>query len=228
MAPREYTSAEVVICLSARLLRGHVARRAENRARLRQPAVATGPLGETEIGDVGRVVAVEQNVRWLEIAVQDAALVGEMDGPGDGYQLSNRSALHHQVGGTLPNRGETTRVGELHRKIGQPAVFADLVDGQDIGVIEIGGGFGFRAESLHVRGRGQLAGQDHFHCDDPVERYLPSAIDDAHAAPGNLFEQFVIPKLARRADRRDRFARRQRRWRHRRQRGRQFGVGARR
>ena len=40
-------------------------------------------FGEAEIGDVRPAVGIEQNVRRLEIAVQNAALVRVMHGPSD-------------------------------------------------------------------------------------------------------------------------------------------------
>ena len=39
-------------------------------------------LGQAEVGDFGRVGAAEQNVGRLEIAVQNAVLMGELDPPG--------------------------------------------------------------------------------------------------------------------------------------------------
>ena len=74
------------------LLGGHVAGRAQDRAADRQRAVLTGPLGQAEVGDVRASLAVEQDVRGLQVAVQEAALVGVVDGAGQGS---------HQPGGGL-------------------------------------------------------------------------------------------------------------------------------
>ena len=43
--------------------------------------VRLDPLGQAEVGDVRLAVGVEQDVGRLEVAVQDAALVGVVDGP---------------------------------------------------------------------------------------------------------------------------------------------------
>ena len=61
------------------LLRGHVARRAENRAGERQIRVGLDPLGQAEIGHVRPAVVVDQDVRRLQIAVQHACAMGKVD-----------------------------------------------------------------------------------------------------------------------------------------------------
>ena len=40
-------------------------------------------------------------------------------------------------------------------------------------------------------GAGMAAGQDHLEGDEPIEPALPSLVDDAHAAPAQLAEDFV-------------------------------------
>ena len=63
-------------------LGGHVADRAHDVAGAGQVAVA-GDLGQAEVGDPDRAVGVEQEVRRLDVAVQDAVLVGVVEGLGD-------------------------------------------------------------------------------------------------------------------------------------------------
>ena len=52
------------------------------------------------------------------------------------------------------------------------------------------------AEAGHVARRGQLALQDHLEGDDAVEADLPGLVDDAHAAAGDLLQQFVVAEVA--------------------------------
>ena len=55
--------------------------------RMRQVAVGVDPLGQAEVGDVRLALLVEQDVRRLQVAVEDAALMGVMDRlRGDGDQ----------------------------------------------------------------------------------------------------------------------------------------------
>ncbi len=70
------------VLLAPGLLRRHVARRAHGHAAYGQPAVALQPSGQAEIGDLGRAVGGEQDVGRLEVAVDDPALVSDVDGLG--------------------------------------------------------------------------------------------------------------------------------------------------
>ena len=56
----------------AGLLGRHVGRRAEDRARLGDLDVGLDPLGQAEVGDVRMALVVDQDVRRLEVAVEDA------------------------------------------------------------------------------------------------------------------------------------------------------------
>ncbi len=80
-------------------------------------------------------------------------------------------------------------------------VRADLVDGHDVRVVEVGGGLGLGAEALHFRLGSETAGKDHLEGDDAVEADLPRLEDDAHAAAGDLFQQLVIAEVAHRPER---------------------------
>jgi hypothetical protein len=74
-------------------------------------------------------------------------------------------------------------------------VGAHFVDGQNVGVIEVGRGLGLRPEALHVAATGILARQDQLDGHDPAQAHLPSAVDHAHAATGDLGKQFVIAEI---------------------------------
>src|SRR5262249_30265396 len=94
---------------AGRLFRGHVAGGAHNGAALGRGNVRVQLLGQTEVGDLrkeeggrrkeeGRVrwiffilhpsdfCLLEEDVRRLQIAVNDAVLVGVVDGAGQGFQ----------------------------------------------------------------------------------------------------------------------------------------------
>ena len=76
-------------------------------------------------------------------------------------------------------------------------VLADLMDGHDVHMLQIGGCFGFRMKPLDVLCGGQLSGQDHLDGHDPVEARLSGFVDHPHSAAGNLFEQFVVAEKRR-------------------------------
>jgi hypothetical protein len=160
--------------LRGRLFGGHVAGGADNGARLRQALPTLDALGQAEVGDVRLALRVQEDVGRLEVAVQDAALVREMDRPRHGRQESRRrgrrgtqrksrerfsSALLCALCGEcfLDPLCQATTLNQLHAEIVLPLVVADLVDEDDVRVVQAGGGFGLGAEALHLRRRRQMA-----------------------------------------------------------------------
>ena len=65
------------------LLRGNIAWRADNRAAQGESRVVQA-FGEAEVRDVRLAIPVEQDIPRLEVAVEDASLMGVMDGAGEG------------------------------------------------------------------------------------------------------------------------------------------------
>ena len=63
-------------------------------------------------------------------------------------------------------------------------------------MIERGDRFRFRAKTLHHSGRGSLLQQNHFHGNLPLRTELHRAIDDAHSAAADLFDQIVMKLCA--------------------------------
>jgi hypothetical protein len=139
-------------------------------------------------------LGIEEDVARLEIAVQDAALVGVVDRTGHRRQ---------QPGGgprVLPEPrqvlAEVAAVDQLHAEVVLALVFPDLVDRHDVRVVEPRGGLRLDAEALHVSLGCQLAGEDHLERDRAVETDLACLVDDAHPPAGDLLQQLVVPKVA--------------------------------
>ena len=61
------------------LFGGHVAGRAQNGAGRGEALGGIASAGEAEVGDLGRAVLRHQDVRWLEITVNRAGPVGDVD-----------------------------------------------------------------------------------------------------------------------------------------------------
>ncbi len=99
----------------------------------------------------------------------------------------------HEFGYLL---GEAAALDQLHAEVRLSLVLAYLVDGQDVGVIEVGGRLRLRAKALDIGIRCQGATQDHLQRDNAVERNLAGAVDDAHPAAGNLLEKGVVANVA--------------------------------
>src|SRR5579864_1656263 len=81
----------------------------------------------------------------------------------------------------------------FHAEERQPVfAFTDVVDRQNIWMVEICGRLGFSPEaSQGVMGAG-VETQDPFERDDAARMPLPRAINYAHAATADLFQDFVI------------------------------------
>ena len=78
--------------------------------------------------------------------------------------------------------GQAAAFDQFHAEVVLVLMLADLVDGYDIGVIEVSGGLGLGLETPHVGFRGQLAGQDHLEGHQPLQLDLPGLVHHAHAA----------------------------------------------
>ena len=128
----------------------HVGRRAEHRSRLRERIGAFEAPSQAEVRDVRFALRVDEDVRGLEVTVQDPALVCVVNGPchrvdesGNGFLV----ALDSRFG-----LGEIAALDELHREIVAALVFPDFIDGNDVGMVEVGCRLGLGVETLDVGG----------------------------------------------------------------------------
>jgi len=107
----------------AGLLGGHVARRPDRGAGPRDAGLAVEPPGEAEVADLRRAVGGQENVRRLQVAVDDAALVGRVDGPGQ--RRDQGRGLARQSGGTGQSLPEGAALDVLHAEVRPAARLAD-------------------------------------------------------------------------------------------------------
>ena len=166
-------------------LGGHVIRRPDHLAGEGQVGVLLHPFCQAEIGQMHLVVGeVDEDIRRFEVAVEDALLVGVVNGLGDRPGVAGGLAGGQRFAGQ--HLGEVLALDKVHREKRLAVHLADLVDGDDAGVMEMRRGLGLALEAFDDFGAGPLAEQEHLEGDDPVELRLPGAKDDAHAAVGNL------------------------------------------
>ena len=183
---------------AAGLLGGHVGRRAEDRSRLGQLDVAPDPLRQAEVGHIGLALGVEQDVRGLQVPVQHSALVGVMHRASHGADQSGRApACVTNAYFPLPTShqlGKTRAIDQLHRQITVPIVLADVIDGDDVGMVEVASGLRFILEPLERIARGMPAAQDHLQGHEPVETAPGGRGRRSPCRPAQLAEQLVIAK----------------------------------
>ena len=144
-----------------------------------------GHLRDAEVGDDGVAVAVEEDVGGLDVAVDHAAAVRvrepapdlEEDGANHGDGEDARG-LQHDV--------ERPAVHVLHHEEVEVVELPDGVDGDDVGVAQVGDGDRLLAEAVHHPLTHHHAGRHDLDRDEPVEGDLLSEIDGGHAAPAQL------------------------------------------
>ena len=176
--------------VAAELLRAHVRRRAE---RVAGPGeVGPGAPRDPEVEELGEAVLGEEDVRGLDVSVDDAAPVGGPEPPRDvgrdagGVGDGERAAL--EAG------RERLAVVARHREV-EPAVvgLVRFVDRAEVGVVHGGDGVGLGEEPrARLRVGGEVGGE-HLHGDEPVEPGVARAVDHAHRPPAKLLDQLVAP-----------------------------------
>ena len=72
-------------------------------------------------------------------------------------------------------------------------------EGDGVRVLEPGDGLRLNAEPGPVCRAGVAAGEDHLQGNGAVEAPLPGAVHDAHAAPADLLQQFIVAEGTREA-----------------------------
>src|SRR5262249_11655405 len=144
-------------------------------------------LGDAEVGDLRRAVSGEEDVLRLEIAMNDAGSV----------YCGNRVCQGMNQLGCIagwqwftvqPLRQVAVRT-ELECVERLPFVFVDLENLDDVDVLQPADYLRLGAEACHTI-FARSACQDHLEGDDPVERLLPSLVDDSHPAAAEFFNEF--------------------------------------
>ena len=186
-----------MIGLALERLGGEITQRADHVAGIRQ-VVAARQLRQAEVGDPGDLVLVDQDVRRLDVAVQDALVVRVIEGlrrldadPGDESPVVGAvrravapPGLEHPVEALAPD--------VLHRVIRQPVVLAGREDRHDVGVVELSDGLRLALEPLAALGVEQPVPGDDLEGDVAAERLLDRFINDPHAAAAQLADDPVL------------------------------------
>ncbi|PRQ04694.1 hypothetical protein ENSA5_05430 [Enhygromyxa salina] len=188
-----------LVDLAARgLLGAHVARGAKDHARAGQDlggAIGVEQLGDAEVDDLGDLAAVEaprhEHVLGLEIAVDDAAVVGVLE-PGQDLveDLAGRLGLPR-----LAEAGAELLADEqLHDQVLDARLRGPEVGHADaVGVVEARGALGLAIEALADRAVRADVGVEDLDRDVALEGGVPRAVDGAHApSPEQRVDAVVI------------------------------------
>ncbi len=178
---------------AAGLLGGHVTWGPQDQARPRDPAVCVEHLGQAEVGDLRPAVMGQQDVRGLEVAVDDAQAVRVVDRPGQGLHQLGRLAGRQR--GAVAAIVETAAIDVLELQVGPAVVIAQVMDLDDRRVLQARDRLGLGQKAGRGLGPGVGAGQDHLQGADPVQVDLARLVNDAHTAAAQLPEDHVARHL---------------------------------
>lgn len=150
--------------------------------------------GDAEVGDLQQTAPGQHQVRRLDVAMDDPALMG------DGESLRR---LHQQPGGFMrldaavaaQPFGERLALDELHGEEGLPRMFADEVDLHDVRIAELAHRAGLAQEALHHFRLMRQCFAHQLDGDMPLQGSFVALVDDAHAAATELADDLVMPDL---------------------------------
>ncbi len=132
-----------------------------------------------EIGQQ-RAVAVHENVVRLDVTMDDALLVR-------GVQRRQHLLCHLQHPSHRPGRWldlqavfERPAAHEQHHQVQQPVVFARVVHGQDVGVLQVGDGLNLAVEALDKVGLVRQGRIEHLDRYSTPQAQMLRLIDGAH------------------------------------------------
>jgi hypothetical protein len=153
---------------SGSLLRSHVGGRAYHRPHQGQQGIRVDPTREAEIADPWLAVLIEQDVSRLQVAVENAALVGKMDGPGYADHQRGRHAWSSQEVAPGDADSQASAQNQLHAEVVLPLPFSHLVNGDDVRMIQMRRRLGFPPKPRNLRLVRQLACPNHLHRHFPI------------------------------------------------------------
>jgi hypothetical protein len=140
------------------------------------------------------VPSAQQDVAGLEVAVEDALLVGRVDGGGDGVEDRQRP-LERQGARRPAELREGHAVQQLHHQVGgaRSGVDPEVGDVHDVGMAEPPERLGLPLEAAHRERIAGLAGLQELEREDPLEPQMGGAIDDAGSPFPEAIVQTVLP-----------------------------------
>ena len=142
--------------LTGGLLGAHVLGRAETHARLRQPTAFPSTPGQRD-AEVGhhRPAVVEQDVVRLDVAVDQAMVVGVVERAGD-FRGDADGIVHRQLDLALEPGAERSALDVGHYVEHRALDPARVEQGKDVGMVQVGGGLDLLEEALGSDQRREL------------------------------------------------------------------------
>ena len=180
---------------AAGLFGRHVAGGADDRTGDGEIGFEVELTREAEVGDAWFALFIDEDVGGLEIAMEDALLMGVVNGLGN--FPDERGSLREGKGACAEGISETFAFDEFHGEEVVAVFPADFVNGNDVGMAEARDGLGLNFEAADFLLGSERASEDDFEGNDAVEAFLAGLVNDAHAALADDFEDFVAGEFRR-------------------------------
>jgi hypothetical protein len=182
----------------------HVMRGAETGAAAGERIFGDGfghEFGDAEVGDFHAAARVEKDVVGLDVAMEDAFVVGILEGFADARD--DGEGLVGVDGAGAHGLAEVHAIDIFHQQIKKRAGLAEVVNGDDVWMIEFGEGAAFAGEAF---GKVSLFSErlgENFEGDQAIEFWLAGFVNETHPALADEFNDLEMREGARRV-RRDR------------------------
>ena len=174
------------------MLRRHVGNGAESGACLGQFAHARHAR-QAEIENAYPTGLVDDDILRLDVAVDDACLMRGTEAFADlNYNVQDLVDWQGRPAGCFYNIPQRFAFDIFHGDEGTAFVLADFVYGDDVGVVQCSGRFGFAAKTLVEISIGDIVLWQEFERDFAGEGDIFGKVDFTHAAFANFFEDAVM------------------------------------
>ena len=156
----------------------------------RGSAARRGDFRQAEVENLGVSALGDENVGGLDVAMDDAFAVRGVERVGDFDGEAEQDIHFERTAGDAMLQGQAVEI--LHGDEGLAVLFADVVDGADVGMVQRGSGLGFAAKALQrLAVLGDVFGEE-LQGDEAIEPGVFGFVDDAHAATAQLFDDAVV------------------------------------
>ena len=149
-----------------------------------------GVFSEAEVEKLGVAASRNENIGGLDVTVDDAFRMSSVESVSDLYSRVEKQIQVERAAGDA--FAERLAFQKLHGDESAAFVFADVVDGANVGMVEGGGGASFTLETLEgLTVVGESVGKE-FQSDMAAEAEVFRFVDLTHAAGAEFAKNAIV------------------------------------